>query len=125
MQEEFDAITVINGSLIIDAEAGLTSISLANLQSLTGDIIINGKEVQFPTFSKYYVLKGKDEQNIRKLLNSTIIKYHERNPGWTMESKNQYILIYFPEKRLNGAEIRYIYKQHLSWFQDWHKQQLK
>jgi len=55
------------------------------------------KDIDFPehpTFSKKYLLKGDNEEAIRKLFTSDIITFFEKEKGWAMEVSNGRLLLY-------------------------------
>jgi len=64
----------------------------------------------FPTFSKEYLLRGKDETEIRKFFSPQIIKYFELNKNIYMEIQENTLIFYQPSKRCKPDEIESFYK---------------
>ena len=59
----------------------------------------------FPEFSKRYLLRGKDESDIRKLFNQAIISFFEQEKGIVVEGKGQIIICYRSGKRVKPDDL--------------------
>lgn len=76
------------------------------IESITGKPeLVDIDFEEFPNFSYYYLLKGRDEKNVRKFFTKSIIKFFEINKGYKLESNNGGILIYKKLGFINTAEI--------------------
>ncbi|MFK7899451.1 MAG: SulP family inorganic anion transporter [Cyclobacteriaceae bacterium] len=60
---------------------------------------------EFPKFSNYYLLKGPEEEVIRKFFNSKKLRFFEDNRGNNMESVGNELLIYRKPLLLTDYEI--------------------
>lgn len=59
----------------------------------------------YPGFSEAYLLKGEKEQEIRDFFTNELITFFEKNQGFSMESRNNNILIYKEKALMNRIEI--------------------
>lgn len=59
----------------------------------------------YPGFSEAYLLKGEKEEEIRDLFTNELITFFEQNQGFSMESRNNNILIYKEKALMNRIEI--------------------
>jgi hypothetical protein len=60
---------------------------------------------QRPKFSKCYLLEGEDEAAIRKLFGEKSLMFFETTPGLSLESSNNYLLVYRENNRLDGKDM--------------------
>jgi len=60
----------------------------------------------FPEFSKKYMLRGENEQEIRSLFGSRVVAFLEREPGLSMEGEAGHLLVYRQRRQLKMDEIR-------------------
>lgn len=76
------------------------------IESITGKPeLVDIDFEEFPNFSYYYLLKGRDEKNVRKFFTKSVIRFFENNKGYKLESNNGGILIYKKLGFINTAEI--------------------
>lgn len=61
----------------------------------------------FPDFSKSYHLTGEDEYLIRSTFTDQVIQYFERNPGWSVEGLNYFMIFYQERKRIAPEQMRF------------------
>lgn len=65
---------------------------------------------KFPEFSKRFLLRGDDEERIRSVFTSSLIRYLEKNPNLCLEAKNQTLIIYQDGQRCKTHEIKDFYQ---------------
>jgi len=58
-----------------------------------------------PEFSRRYHLRGEDEPAIRKLFDSTRMRFFEQNPGWSVESDGEWLVTYRARKAPGVEEL--------------------
>ncbi|MBY0425763.1 MAG: SulP family inorganic anion transporter, partial [Cytophagales bacterium] len=76
------------------------------IESISGDPeLVDIDFEQYPNFSYYYLLKGRDERSVRKFFTPKIIRFFEANKGYKMESRNGMLLVYKKLGLMNSAEI--------------------
>jgi len=63
----------------------------------------------FLYFSKKYLLKGKDEENIKKFFTPNLIEFFEENEECCIEVENNVFVFYMNGKRYNPAKIEWFY----------------
>jgi hypothetical protein len=61
----------------------------------------------FPDFSKSYYLTGEDEYLIRRTFTEQVIKFFEKNPGWSVEGLNYFMIFYQERKRITPEQMRF------------------
>jgi hypothetical protein len=59
-----------------------------------------------PGFSGRYLLRGEDEQAVRRLFETRLLSFFERKTGWSVEGGGDWILLYRQEKRPKPEELR-------------------
>ena len=67
------------------------------------------KDINFesaPVFSKRYLLRGDDEESIRKLFNEWVFEYYERHPGLSTEGHGKKLIYYRVSKRVSPDRIQ-------------------
>jgi len=64
-----------------------------------------------PEFSDKYLLRGKNEKNIRSLFNQRLLKYFEKNDSHYVEARANRVIIYKPYQRVKPEEIKNFYNQ--------------
>lgn len=60
----------------------------------------------FPEFSKRYLLRGENEQEVRRLFGTRAIGFIEKEAGLCMEGERDQLLVYRARRRLRVEEIR-------------------
>ncbi|MDX2195797.1 MAG: SulP family inorganic anion transporter [Cytophagales bacterium] len=60
---------------------------------------------EYPSFSYYYYLKGKNENHIRSFFSQRVIKFFEENKGYHIESAHHALIIYKRTELLKTEEI--------------------
>jgi hypothetical protein len=66
------------------------------------------KDIDFtshPTFSKKYLLRGDDEDSVRRVFEGHVLSYFENQPGVCAEGRGDQLIVYRPEKRVKPEEI--------------------
>jgi hypothetical protein len=58
-----------------------------------------------PDFSKFYLLRGSDEAEIRRIFSSTILSFFEQHKGMCVEVQGSTLLCYRELKRIKPDEI--------------------
>lgn len=48
----------------------------------------------WPTFSKSYLLRGREEMAVRALFGPPLLQYFERSPGWSVEADGTWLAVY-------------------------------
>lgn len=64
--------------------------------------LFGGKDIDFdhrPEFSSKFVLRGPDEPAIRRHFGPALLAFLEKNPGWSVETKGDAIVVYRAGKR--------------------------
>jgi hypothetical protein len=65
----------------------------------------------YPIFSKLYLLRGSDEESIRKTFKDRVIGYYERNQGLSTEAYQNKLIVYRASKRIPPNEIQSFIQQ--------------
>ena len=71
--------------------------------------IFGYKDIDFdynPNFSKKYLLRGKDEESIKKALNDKFLKFYEKNKCLNTEANGDRFIYYKGTKILPSKEIQ-------------------
>jgi len=63
---------------------------------------------EFPSFSKLYYLKSKDEATVKEFFSEHRIRFFEQTPGWYLEANENFIVLY--KKGLVSVDK---YQQHI------------
>ena len=58
-----------------------------------------------PVFSKNYLLRGKDESQVRELFQPRILSHFEAAKGWTVEGEGPYLVVHRSGKVLSPAAL--------------------
>ena len=58
-----------------------------------------------PVFSSQYLLRGKDEQAIRRAFNAGVLAFYERHKGVCTEGEGDQLIYYRPAKRVKPEEL--------------------
>lgn len=67
------------------------------------------KDIDFeesPEFSRRYLLRGDDEKAVRSLFKPWVLSFFEQKPGWSVEGRGPWLVIYRQDKRLNPERFR-------------------
>lgn len=59
-----------------------------------------------PVFSKNFVLRGSDEEAVRRLFTTDVLSYLEGKTGISVEAQGEFLVFYRGSKRAKAAEIR-------------------
>jgi hypothetical protein len=59
-----------------------------------------------PVFSKRYLLRGNDEESIRKLFKEWVFQYYEQHPGLSTEGDGKKLIYYRSSKRVSPDKIQ-------------------
>lgn len=59
-----------------------------------------------PGFSKSYLLRGKDERDVRGVFRQDVLYHFESKPGWCVESSGRWLVIYRSSKRVDPEQMR-------------------
>ena len=76
--------------------------------------VFGAKDIDFathPEFSKSYVLKAKDEEEIRSTFSFDLLEYFERQQGLTLESHDGLLLFYRAKKRCKPEAIEAFFEE--------------
>jgi hypothetical protein len=71
--------------------------------------ILGEQDINFdtaPVFSKKYLLRGKDEESIRRLFNERVFEYYEHHPGLNTEGGGNKLIYYRNSKLVSLDEIQ-------------------
>jgi hypothetical protein len=71
--------------------------------------VFGKKDINFenaPVFSKRYLLRGDDEESIRKLFNERIFDYYEQHPGVSTEGDGRMLIYYRSSKCVTPDKIQ-------------------
>ena len=60
---------------------------------------------RFPEFSKRYLLRGRDEEAVRRSFTPDVMMLLEGQPGWTVQSKNGRLLVFRAGKTSKPADV--------------------
>jgi len=66
------------------------------------------KDIDFdehPIFSKQYLLRGEDEQEVRKLFTERALTYFDENKGFCVEGDGNQLLVYRSSKKVSPQNI--------------------
>jgi len=58
-----------------------------------------------PTFSGQYLLRGTDEEAIRRLFDINVITFFERNPDLSVDGIGNHLIVYYHNKRMEPHEM--------------------
>jgi hypothetical protein len=67
------------------------------------------QDIDFPShpdFSRRYLLRGEDENAIRKLFTAPIARFFAKRKGWSVESGGEWLIVYRHRRRVRPAELR-------------------
>lgn len=64
-----------------------------------------------PEFSKKYLLQGADEAAVRAFFNREKLGFLEQNPGWSVESDGERLLVYRAAKRVKPENLETFYTE--------------
>jgi hypothetical protein len=59
-----------------------------------------------PRFSKLFLLRGEDENAVRKIFSERVLDYYEENPGVCTEGSRSRLVYYRAQTRVDPAEVR-------------------
>jgi len=71
--------------------------------------LFGGQDIDFDSndaFSSAYVLKGEDEDAIRRLFERQAVIYFADRPGWSAEARGEWLVIYGASKRPKPEDLR-------------------
>jgi hypothetical protein len=71
--------------------------------------VFGKKDINFetaPVFSKRYLLRGEDEESIRKLFKEWVLQYYEQNPGISTEGDGKMLIYYRSSRRVSPDKIQ-------------------
>jgi hypothetical protein len=71
--------------------------------------IFGKKDINFetsPVFSKRYLLRGHNEESIRKLFSDAVLQYFEQHPGLSTEGDGEKLIYYRISKRVPPEKIQ-------------------
>jgi len=63
------------------------------------------------SFSKWYVVEGEDENEIRKLFTEEMLNYFSKNTGFSIEASENKLVVYWDNGRLDPEYIPLFFKQ--------------
>ncbi|MFK7934260.1 MAG: hypothetical protein AB8G22_12180 [Saprospiraceae bacterium] len=72
--------------------------------------------VDFPEFSKQYLLQGEDEEYIRYKMTPQVLRYFTVEKNWTLEGVNYFLIFYQNRKLLEPSQIRNFYRKGMAAF---------
>jgi hypothetical protein len=59
----------------------------------------------FPEFSRRYLLRGKDEEAVRRAFTPALLQTLERRPGWSLEASAETVIVFRRGKRPKPDEL--------------------
>jgi len=71
--------------------------------------IFGYQDIDFPQhegFSKKYLLRGEDERAVREAFRTYILDHFQNNPGWSLESNGDALLVYRHGKKVKPEEYQ-------------------
>ena len=71
--------------------------------------LVGANDIDFdshPNFSRMFVLKGDDEEAIRKFFTNDLLNFFEDYTGYSVEGRDGALILYRPGKRIKPAEIK-------------------
>ena len=71
--------------------------------------VFGKKDINFesaPVFSRRYLLRGNDEESIRRLFNERTLEYYEQRPGLSTEGDGMKLIYYRAAKRVSPDKIQ-------------------
>jgi hypothetical protein len=60
---------------------------------------------QFPEFSRRYLLRGADEEGIRRVFTPTVLGALEQNPGWSVQARDGTLCAFRAGRRCKPEEL--------------------
>lgn len=72
--------------------------------------------IEFPEFSRQYLLQGEDEEYIRHKMSPQLLRYFTVEKDWTLEGINFFMIFYQNRKLLAPNDIRMFYKKGMGIF---------
>lgn len=67
--------------------------------------------VDFPDFSRNYLLRGDDEEYIRARMSPELLHFFSIEKNWCLEGCNYFFVFYRRNKRFSGKEIAYLHER--------------
>jgi hypothetical protein len=72
------------------------------------------KDIDFessPEFSKHYLLRGEDEDAVRRLFGADLLNFFTGEKGWTVEGADNWLCIYRHARTVSAKDIRSFLEQ--------------